>query len=314
MTEDMQVKRTSGGVLESVSQQREIAEIQAKMILAQRNPRSEKAALDRILTACARPGLALVAAYEYPRGDTLITGPSIRMAETMARYWGNLDYGIRELEQRNGESTVEAYAWDMETNVSQRKIFQVPHVRYSKKFGNTTLADPRDIYELVANQGARRLRACILGIIPGDIVDAALEACEATLKAKVSITPDLISGLVKAFAEFNVTQEQIEVRIQRHMDAITPGMVVQLRRIYTSLRDGVSRPADWFGAVSAPVVVDGDPANPSEKLNVGNLKPAEKKSTKKAVPASDAEIPAEDTTLGSAADPFGGGEPFGTEK
>ena len=312
MTEDMQVERAPGGVLESVSQRREVAEIQAKMILAQRNPRNEKAALDRILTACARPGLAQTAAYEYSRGGAVITGASIRMAETMARCWGNLDYGIRELEQREGESTVEAYAWDMETNVSQRKIFQVSHIRSTKQ-GNKKLTDPRDIYELVANQGARRLRACILGVIPGDIVDSAMEACEATLKAKVAITPDLISGLVKAFAEFGVTQEQIEVRIQRHMDAITPGMVVQLRRIYTSLKDGVSRPTDWFGAINTPTTTDSDPAKASGKLNVGNLKPSEKK-VKKTEPAVDAEIPVVDVSRDSVADPFEGGELFGGGK
>ena len=41
--------------------------------------------------------------------------------------------------------------------------------------------DPRDIYEMVANQGARRLRACILGIIPGDVVGASVEECQKTL-------------------------------------------------------------------------------------------------------------------------------------
>ena len=56
-----------------------------------------------------RQDLAESAVYEYPRGGERVTGPSIRLAETVARYWGNLDYGITELDQRQGESTVMAY-------------------------------------------------------------------------------------------------------------------------------------------------------------------------------------------------------------
>ncbi|MDT1904179.1 hypothetical protein FPK34_26285, partial [Acinetobacter baumannii] len=77
------------------------------------------------------------------------------------------------LSSENGESTVEAFAWDVETNTRQTKVFQVPHIRYTRN-GSKKLTDPRDIYELVANNGARRLRACILGVIPGDVIDDAV--------------------------------------------------------------------------------------------------------------------------------------------
>ncbi len=118
--------------------------------------------------------------YEYPRGGTKVSGPSIRLAEALAQNWGNIDYGIMELEQKAGESSVMAYAWDLETNTRQTKIFTVKHERKAK--GTVTkLNDARDIYEMVANQGARRLRSCILGVIPGDIVDAAVDMCQKTL-------------------------------------------------------------------------------------------------------------------------------------
>jgi len=234
-----------GGMM-AVAQQREIAEVQSKMIIAKMNPRDEKAALDRILNACTRPKLAESALYSYARGGTEITGPSIRLAEAIAQSWGNLDFGIRELEQKNGESIVEAFAWDLQVNTSQRKTFQVPHIRYSKQRGNTVLTDPRDIYELVANQGARRVRACILGIIPGDVIESAVQQCEKTLTTKIQITPDLLQSLVDKFAEFGINKEQIEARIQRRLDAITPAQVVQLGKIYNSLKDGMSKPVEWF--------------------------------------------------------------------
>ena len=231
--------------LVDVEQQRATAEVQGAIILAKRYPRNQIEAMDRIMVACQRPGLAEQALYSYAKGGTEITGPSIRLAEAVAQNWGNLQFGIKELEQRNGESTVEAFAWDMETNVRQEKTFQVKHERHTKK-GNYRLEDPREIYEAVANQGARRLRACILGIIPGDVIDSAVSQCEQTLKAKADTSPEALKKLVAAFAAYKVTKEQIEKRIQRRLDTITAAQLVQLRKIYNSLKDGMSSPADWF--------------------------------------------------------------------
>ena len=249
--------------LVAVEQSRAIAETQAAMLVAKKCPRDQIAAMDRILNACARPTLAEGALYTYSRGGTEITGPSIRMAEALAQNWGNLAFGIRELEQRPGESTVEAFAWDMETNVRQVKVFQVRHVRDTKK-GSYALTDARDIYELTANQGARRLRACILGVIPGDVVEAATKQCETTLATKAEITPERLAHLLEKFAEFGVTKDQIEKRIQRRLDAMTPAQMVDLGKKYNSLKDGMSTPADWF-EVAAPAEGEA-PATGATKL------------------------------------------------
>jgi len=221
------------------------------MIIARQFPRDHMRANDQILNACMRPTLAEKALYTYSRGGQDVTGPSIRLAETLAQYWGNIQFGVRELEQGDGVSTVEAFAWDIETNVRDVKIFQVAHERHTRK-GVTLLTDPRDIYELVANQGSRRLRACILGIIPGDVQEAAIEQCERTLAASADTSPDAQKALLERFAEFNVTKNQIEKRIQRRIDAIQPAQVVDLRKVYCSLRDGMSKPEDWFEVAGLP--------------------------------------------------------------
>ena len=233
------------GVQANTDQQRAVAEVQASMIIARSNPRNHIAASDRIKNACSRPGLASSALYAYAKGGTQVTGPSIRLAEAIAQQWGNMSFGIRELDQRNGESTVLAYAWDIETNTRREVTFQVPHTRFTKK-GSYKLEDPREIYELVANQGARRLRACILAVIPGDIVEEAVEQCENTLKATADTSPETIKKMVDAFATYQVTKDQLEKRIQRRLDAIQPAQVIALKKIYASLRDGMSVAADWF--------------------------------------------------------------------
>lgn len=224
---------------------REIAEVQGAMILARKFPRDQSIAMNRILKACSRTTLAAEALYSYARGGTDITGPSIRMAETIAQNWQNLQFGIRELEQRNGESTVEAYAWDLETNVRQSKVFQVPHKRYTKS-GSYALSDPRDIYETVANNGARRLRACILGIIPPDVVEAAVDAVEQTLIKNLKINTETINAMVDKFGQYGVSKAAIEKFIQGRIDSIKPAKFVRLRKIFNSIKDGMSTPADWF--------------------------------------------------------------------
>ena len=236
---------SSSNALAAVQASREVAEVQAAMIIARQFPRDHMYATEKIVNACMRPALAEKALYTYSRGGQDISGPSIRLAETMAQYWGNIQFGVRELEQGDGVSTVEAFAWDIETNVREIKIFHVAHERHTKK-GVTKLTDPRDIYELVANQGSRRLRSCILGIIPGDVQESAIEQCEQTLKASADTSPKAQEALLAKFAEFGIQKPQIEKRIQRRIDSIQPAQVVDLRKIYCSLRDGMSNPSDWF--------------------------------------------------------------------
>lgn len=240
--------RASNNALADAGQQREIAEVQAALVIAKKFPRDQIAATDRILSACTRPSLAEGALYSYSRGGQEITGPSIRLAEALAQAWGNTQFGIRELDQRHGESTVEAFAWDVESNTRQVKVFQVKHERHTKQ-GSKRLEDPRDVYELVANQGARRLRACILGIIPGDVIEAAVKQCEETLKTHADTGPEAQQKLLAAFAPFGVVKEQIEKRIQCRLDAIRPAQIVQLKKVYASLRDGMSSPGEWFETI-----------------------------------------------------------------
>lgn len=227
------------------SSAREVAEVQAAMAIAKRFPRDPREAMDRILNACTRPTLAEKALYTYSRGGTEITGPSIRLAEAMAQAWGNMQIGVRELSQEAGVSTVEAFAWDIETNTRMNKVFQVSHIRHTKN-GAKALTDPRDIYENVANNGARRLRACILGVIPGDVTEAAVQQCEETATVSADVSPEGIKVMLAAFAEFGVTKDQIETKIQSHIESIRPAQKVNLKKIYNSLRDGMSKPEDWF--------------------------------------------------------------------
>lgn len=229
--------------------ERAIAEVKAAVSMAMANPRHPVKSMDRILQECQRPTLAEQAVYAYPRGGQQVSGPSIRLAEALARNWGNLQYGIRELGRRDMESEVEAYAWDLETNTRSSKVFTVPHSRDTKR-GKVALTDSRDIYEMIANQGARRMRNAILSLIPGDVIDAAVKQCDETIKHAMGAPADKIKKMLAAFGELGVTKTMIERRLGHRLDADSTiaQELVTLHKIYTSVKDGYSKAGDWFEA------------------------------------------------------------------
>lgn len=229
----------------AAEQARVQAEIQSALTVAAARPRDEIAAIDRIKTSCQRPGLAEKAEYVYSRGGTEISGPTIDLLTVISNQWGNVSYGFRELSETAESSTVEAFAWDLETNAKRAVTFTVAHKRYTKQ-GSYALTDPRDRYENLANLAQRRVRACLEAIIPPDVVEDAVSECRGTLQAKAEVTPDAISKLLAAFGKFSVTKDQIEVRLGRRVEAMHPAQLINLRRIYKSLTDGMSKPGDWF--------------------------------------------------------------------
>lgn len=226
---------------------RQAQEVQAAMVIAKKFPRDEFEAAERIKRACQRKSLAEQAVYSYPRGGERVSGPSIRLAETMAKNWGNIDYGVIETAQRDGESEMMAYAWDLETNTRVTKIFTVEHKRDTKK-GSYKLTDSRDIYEATANFGARRMRACILGIIPGDVVDMALEECKRTVtNGDTRPMQERIAQMLAVFKqEFGVTKEQIEEYVGRPAGAYGIEDIILLQGVYKAIKDGQATVESYF--------------------------------------------------------------------
>lgn len=252
---------------------REAQEVQMAMFAAKRFPRDEVSAYNRILRDCQRSSLAEKAMYEYPKGGQMITGPSIHLARVLARGWGNLDSGFKVLEQNARESTVMSYCWDLETNYRETKVFTVPHIRETKK-GAKPLTDSREIYELIANQASRRERACILSVIPSDVVDAAVGQCGTTLagKSKMPLV-DMIRALVKNFQEqFGVTSEMLETYIGCKKEAFSQQSVIRLKNVYNTLRDGSASVEQYFdmesAAPAAPAAAATESAGESEPEQV----------------------------------------------
>lgn len=284
-------------------------EVQVAFVMAKKFPRDEQEAYRRIMKACSRRSLAEQASYAFPRGGTKVTGPSIRLAEVLAQNWGNFKSGVIELERKRGvggtgESVAMSYAVDLETNSWDTKVFTVRHWRDTQS-GGYALTDERDIYELVANQGARRKRACILSLIPGDIAEAAESECDKTLSGQnAEPLSDRVRAALVDFEKVQVTKEMIETRLGFKVEAMSEQHLAALKKVFVSLRDGMSKRGDWF----KPPAADGSkPANLDEMADALASKASKPKGKKTAeqfltgepTAAEKAEIEAEDRRAAS---------------
>jgi hypothetical protein len=232
-----------------VEQARALAEVYAMLANARESPRSEQLAVTRRDDACSRLVLAEKAFYRFPRDGQQVTGATVQLARELARCWGNINFGIKELlrDDARGQSEMLAEAWDIETSTRSYNVFIVPHKRDTKS-GPKELVNMRDIYENNANAGARRLRECLFAVLPFWFIEEATNLCTEVLENgadKGKQGPPLVERkrrLIEAFTEWRVTLAQLEGKIDRPEGRWTAGDVATLRVIWKSLRAGETQP------------------------------------------------------------------------
>ncbi len=237
-----QVQQQSGGLM-AVEQSRAVQEVQAALIIAKRFPRDEFQAIEKIRKACQRFSLAECAMYSFPRGGQTVSGPSVHLLRSIAKTWGNLVYGTRVLSQDAESTTLQSYAWDKESNTENKKEFIVRHEIKLKNGDIKYLTDPRDIYEMCANMGARRERACLEAIVPEDVVADALAECKRTIQrgeGGVSLV-ERIRRMISVFGTVGVTQEMLEQHMRHPIKDTTEKEIVEYTGVFQAIKDGADK-------------------------------------------------------------------------
>lgn len=236
-----QPKRTTQTTM--VEQSRAVAEVQAAVTVALQFPRDMQRAYAEMRAACGRLRLAERAFYDVPNRGR---GPTVHLARELARIWGNLDYGVRELarDDEAAMSEVQAYAWDQQTNVRSSRTFQAPHAKMVGKGAakrRETLIDLDDIYRNNQNVGAKAVRETIMSILPRDFVEEAQDICHRTLKDGDGVPVEKrISDAVAAFAGIAVGVDRLEAKIGKPRGQWGAQQVADCAIWYTSItRDGI---------------------------------------------------------------------------
>lgn len=255
MTDDLLPETTQQpmNAMVEIEKSRAVQEVQAKLVIAKKFPRDETECYTRIVKSCGRYSLAEQAIYSLPISGKTMQGPSIRLAEEIARNWKNISFGWRVIDRSNGRSKCVAFCWDQETNTTSELEFEVEHWIEVGKAGAKTrkvISDPIEIDRLEASRAARKVRNCILNVVPGDVVEGAVKAVRETLrKGEGNKTlVDRIREAVVAFEFFGVSQEMIEVKLGHKLDPslTTVDEIVELQAIYKSLVDKQAKRSDYF--------------------------------------------------------------------
>lgn len=223
----------------------EVAKVQAMCVMAYQNPRNLLNVENKIAAMCESTYLASLAEYEYTRGGSKITGPTVKLVSAVAQAYGNVTSGWQEVARSKDKSKVIAWAWDIENNFKYDLEFEVPLYREAKG-GRTLLTSDRDIYEHIANFAARRRRACMEQVIPRYLIDMALEKCHVTLETKVDVKAELKKCVNYLQSYHGVTLEELEEKLGMKYEAFSSVQYTTIRKWTASLKDGVAKKEDLF--------------------------------------------------------------------
>jgi hypothetical protein len=251
------------GQATAVEQSRAVAEVQAAIVVAQQCPRNVPLAIDMMRESCRRKELAERAFFSYKRGGGVVGGPSVHLARELARCWGNIQYGLREMRRDDEASEMLAYAWDVQTNSRCDNIVINPHRGYT---GGRELTELRDVYENNANVGARRVREAIFAVLPAWYVEEAIALCNDTLKrGDGKPLPVRIAAAIEVFGNLGVTLGQLESRFGASKDW-DERAVAQLLIAHRSITRGEITRDEAFPAAGGVTAADilGSAPSPAE--------------------------------------------------
>ena len=225
-----------------IESQRAIAEAQGQLILAKKFPRDMAQAYSDLMEACKSQQFAESAFYSVPNRGS---GPSIRLAEEVARCYQNFEYGHRELSRGDGKSEVEVYAWDKQLNNRSVRQITIIHELYTKN-GIKKLTNPVDIDNLIANIASKQMRGRILALMPKHLVASAVEACKLTLSGgNEKPLRDRVTDMVTAFGRGGVSPKMLEQYLDKKIDQLSSDDLIELRGVYNALKDG-AKVSDYF--------------------------------------------------------------------
>lgn len=246
---------------------REKAAVEARFLVAINRPRNPDESRVRLLTRCRSPQFAEVAEYEKPVGGKKIHGASIRMMEEIARQWRNVDVQAPVVFDDHERRIIRVTATDLESNYSASVdvILEKTVERRAPRQGEEIVSQRVNsqgavVYRIRADEDAflvkqnanvsKARRECIRAIVPGDLVEEAMETCLATRKNGDAVDPAAARKRISdLFYRLGVMPQQLsELLGKPSLDVITPAELELLRSIHTAMKDGE---ATWSDIVEA---------------------------------------------------------------
>jgi hypothetical protein len=237
--------------------------IQAAYMIAMHRRRSPEQARVRILNECRRPTFAAKVEYSKPIGGKPVRGPSIRFAELAVREWGNVRCDVTGVFEDQQTRRIKVTVLDLESNSSfSKEVTLSKTVERSdgtgrEIIGKRTNSNGKAVFiviatdEELANKEASAVSRIIrnegLRLIPGDIVDEALETARDTLRNRDASDPAAATkAVIDAFSGIGVQPVMIEQFLGHPIAQLVPAELTELRAMFGAIRDGEARWVDYL--------------------------------------------------------------------
>lgn len=256
------------------------ASIQARYIMALQRPRDFDGVRVSLLKECKRPRFAEVARYRKPIGGGHVEGPSIRFVEAALRCMTNVLADTAVIFDDDRKRIIRVTVTDLEANITYPADVSVDKtVERSDGRGRQILAQRtnktgKPVYivaatedELLNKQAAlvsKAMRTCGLRLIPGDLIDEAMEQVLVTQQKEDAQDPDAArKRIVDAYAAIGVLPPALAEYLGHEMATCSPAELVELRAIGTAIKNGETT---WQVAMEtrraerAPAPAEGDAA------------------------------------------------------
>ena len=231
------------------------ANVKARYAMAISRPRDLDVVRQRMLKDAMRPSFANCAIYHKPIGKG-VEGPSIRFVEAALRAMGNtyietavtfddlekriVRVSVTDLESNtyyNQEVTVQKTVERLNLKQGEKAISQ--RLNSNGKITYTVPATDDDILNKTNALISKAVRTLGLRLVPGDLVDEALWYVRETMRRQYAQDPDAAKrNIIDAFAQLGITVDALKEYLGHTLDIVAPAEIGELRKIYSTLRDG----------------------------------------------------------------------------
>lgn len=241
------------------------AMVEARYVLAMKNPRDLDQVRQSMMKECRRPRFAEVAMYHKPIGKG-IDGPSIRFAEMALRCMRNVNIMTLTVLDDRQKRIVKVCVNDVEANVEYSQDVTVTKTveRRNKKPGDAVVGERLNstgekVYILEATDDdilnkqnaliSKAVRTLGLRVVPGDITDECMDIVVDTMRSKDKADPDAAKRKIfDSFAEIGVSVDNLKEYIGNDGSNLTPKELTTLRALFTAIKDGET---SWAEAMDA---------------------------------------------------------------
>lgn len=239
--------------------------VEARFVLAIKNPRNMDQVRLELIKECSRPSFALEdiegkgnsAYYRKPvGGNNFVEGLGIRFAEVAVRCMGNMMDDAITIQETDQERIKYCFVLDLEKNNSWADTVHIIKTVERKKLkeGQQAIKTRRNskdelVFTVEADEDAmatkegalisKKMRTLILRMIPGDLQDECINKIKEVREKRIMEDPDAARKAISDLMfKVNVTVPMIEAFLRHPLAQCTPTELIQLQGLYSSLSSG----------------------------------------------------------------------------